>query len=88
MYTAVEKSLNVPAVWLLNEIGVEKGIDAVKRFGLPTQEADEYLPLALGGTRTGYSPKQMAEAYGVFANGGAKSGKPYYHKNSWANREN
>ena len=69
---AVEKSLNVPAVWLLNEIGVEKGIDAVKRFGLPTQEADEYLPLALGGTRTGYSPKQMAEAYGVFANGGER----------------
>lgn len=72
MYQAVEKSLNVPAVWLLNEIGIEKGVEAVKRFGLPIQAEDEYLPLALGGTKTGYSPKQMAEAYSVFANDGVR----------------
>ena len=70
MYTAVENSFNVPAVWLLNEIGIQKGVDAVKRFGLPIQDDDKYLSLALGGTKTGYSPKQIAEAYAVFANGG------------------
>ncbi|HEY4553905.1 MAG TPA: penicillin-binding protein 1A [Bacillaceae bacterium] len=73
MYTAIEKSLNVPAVWLLNEIGMDKGVDAVKRFGLSIQEKDKSLPLALGGTATGYSPKQMAEAYSAFANGGKRT---------------
>ncbi|MCR2821095.1 transglycosylase domain-containing protein [Lederbergia panacisoli] len=72
MYEAVEDSLNVPAVWLLNEIGLNKGIDSVARFGLPLQDDDKYLSLALGGTKTGYSPKQMAEAYAVFANGGQR----------------
>ncbi|MBS4198504.1 PBP1A family penicillin-binding protein [Bacillus sp. FJAT-49732] len=72
MYEAVEESLNVPAVWLLNEIGLNKGIDSVQRFGLPLQEDDKYLSMALGGTKTGYSPKQMAEAYAVFANGGQR----------------
>ena len=70
MYTAVEKSINLPTVWLLNEIGLDKAMDMVKRFGLPVENRDRNLSLALGGTRTGYSPKQMAEAYSVFANGG------------------
>lgn len=72
MYTALEKSLNVPTVWLLNEIGLNKGINAVERFGLPTGDEDKNLSLALGGTKTGYSPKQLAEAYSAFANGGEK----------------
>ncbi|MBW8349620.1 penicillin-binding protein 1A [Bacillus sp. IITD106] len=72
MYKAVEDSLNVPAVWLLNEIGIDKGVDSVTRFGLPLQDKDKNLSLALGGTRSGYSPKQMAEAYAVFANGGQR----------------
>lgn len=70
MYRAIEYSVNVPAVWLLNEMGVQTGIDALKRFGLPVQEEEHHLALALGGTKTGYSPKQLAEAYAVFANGG------------------
>lgn len=73
LYTAVEKSLNVPAVWLLNEIGLEKGIASAKEFGLPIQKEDENLSLALGGTTSGYSPQQMAEAYSVFANEGKRA---------------
>ncbi|WP_144462595.1 transglycosylase domain-containing protein [Siminovitchia fortis] len=72
LYTAVEQSLNVPAVWLLNEIGLDKGIAAAKKFGLSIQKEDENLSLALGGTTTGYSPRQMAEAYSVFANDGKR----------------
>ncbi|MBS4177529.1 transglycosylase domain-containing protein [Lederbergia citrea] len=72
MYKAIEDSLNVPAVWLLNEIGLEKGVESVKKFGLPIQKEDKNLSLALGGTKSGYSPKQMAEAYAVFANGGQR----------------
>ncbi|MEH7126063.1 PBP1A family penicillin-binding protein [Bacillus sp. JJ1773] len=73
MYEAVKDSLNIPAVWLLNEIGVDKGIDAAKRFGIPEDAINNNLALALGGTNKGVSPLNMAEAYTVFANSGEKA---------------
>ena len=72
MYEAVEKSLNVPAVWLLNEIGLDKGIDALNRFGIPLEKEDRNLSIALGGMYKGVSPLQMASAYSTFANGGVR----------------
>ncbi|WP_263364176.1 penicillin-binding transpeptidase domain-containing protein [Geobacillus zalihae] len=38
MYEAIIHSLNVPAVWLLNEIGLDKGMEALHRFGLPLEK--------------------------------------------------
>ncbi|MFT4415860.1 transglycosylase domain-containing protein [Fredinandcohnia humi] len=73
MYDAVIKSDNVPAVWLLNDIGLSKGIDAVERFGLPITEEDRNLSIALGGLHTGVAPIHMAEAYTTFANEGTKT---------------
>ncbi len=73
MYEAVIDSLNVPAVWLLDQIGLEKGIDALRRFGIPLDEKDHYLGVALGGMRQGVSPLQMAEAYSVFPNDGVRT---------------
>lgn len=70
MYDAVIHSYNVPAVWLLNEIGLEKGIQAVERFGIPLQEEDQSLPLALGGMSKGTSPLTMAQAFSAFPNNG------------------
>lgn len=70
MYKAVEDSINVPTVWLLNEIGIDKGIDAVERFGIPLTDNDRNLSIALGGLSKGVSPFQMAQAYSVFANEG------------------
>lgn len=72
MYQAIEDSINVPAVWLLNEIGVDKGIDAMERFGIPLTENDRNLSIALGGLSKGVSPLQMAEAYSAFANNGKR----------------
>jgi penicillin-binding protein 2A len=72
MYEAIEKSINLPAVWLLNEIGLGKGIDAVRRFGIKVEKEDQNLALALGGMHNGVSPLKMAEAYSVFPNGGKK----------------
>ncbi|MBY0120413.1 transglycosylase domain-containing protein [Bacillus sp. S/N-304-OC-R1] len=72
MYKAIEESLNVPAVWLLDQIGLEKGIDSLKRFGIPLEKEDEYLGIALGGMHKGISPMQLAEAYSTFPNGGKK----------------
>ncbi|MEH7333635.1 penicillin-binding protein 1A [Neobacillus drentensis] len=72
MYDAVKESKNVSAVWLLNEIGIEKGLDSVKRFGISLDKADRNLSLALGGLHKGVSPLNMAEAFSVFPNNGVK----------------
>lgn len=80
MYRALEKSLNVPTVWLLNEIGVSKGINALERFGIPTEKEDKNLSIALGGMYKGVSPKQMAEAYTAFPNGGVRQESYFINK--------
>lgn len=72
MYEAVKDSKNVSAVWLLNEIGIEKGLDSTKRFGIPLEKGDRNLSLALGGLEEGVSPLIMAEAYSVFPNNGVR----------------
>lgn len=72
MYKAVEESLNVPAVWLLNKIGLNTGLDALKRFGIPYEKADENLGIALGGMSKGISPQQLADAFSTFPNGGTR----------------
>ena len=70
MYQAVAQSLNLPAVWLLHEIGLDKGFKKAKEFGLSLDDKDRYWGLALGGLRYGESPLTMASAYATFANGG------------------
>lgn len=70
LYQAVAQSLNLPAVWLLHEIGLDKGFDKAKEFGLSLSDEDKYWGLALGGLKYGESPLTMAAAYSVFANGG------------------
>lgn len=72
IYEALINSYNIPAVKLLNEMGIEKGIDAAARFGIPLTEGDHTLGLALGGLQDGVSPLHMAEAFGVFANDGVR----------------
>jgi penicillin-binding protein 2A len=74
MYQALAQSLNLPAVWLLHEIGLDRGYSKAQEFGLSLTESDKYYGLALGGLEKGESPMTMAAAYGVFANGG------YYYK--------
>ncbi len=70
MYEAVVDSLNVPAVWLLDQIGVDRGMETVRRFGIPLDEKERQLGLALGGLNGGTSPLHMAQAYSAFANRG------------------
>jgi penicillin-binding protein 2A len=80
MYQALAQSKNAPAVWLLNKIGVDKGYDSVKKFGLPVTKSDKNLALALGGLKTGVSPQQLAQAYTAFANNGTMSSAHYIRK--------
>lgn len=74
--TAVQWSRNVAAVWLLNQIGVDQGVEMAKKMGFELLEEDHCLPIALGGLTKGVSPLQMAGAYAVFANQGIFI-KPY-----------
>lgn len=67
---AVAKSLNVPAVKTLSEVGVERAKDFAKRCGIEFDDKDDSLALALGGFTYGVSPLQIAGAYSCFASGG------------------
>ncbi|KGK86523.1 penicillin-binding protein [Desulfosporosinus sp. HMP52] len=70
MQEALRHSWNVPAVWLLNKIGIDSGVDFVQRCGITLDKEDHTLSLALGGLSQGVTPLQMAQAYGAFANHG------------------
>lgn len=77
MTEALNQSWNAPAVWLLDKIGLKKGIEKVHQFGIETNPGDEYLGIALGGLTKGVSPIQMASAYTAFANKGVRT-KPRF----------
>src|SRR5699024_5502862 len=80
MYKAVYESLNAPAVWLLNKIGVNTGYRMAQKFGLPVEKGDKNLALALGGMTKGVSPEQIARAYATFANEGKMPDTHYITK--------
>ncbi len=70
MSQAIKESRNLPAVWLLNQIGVATGLEFAKTLGFELSSQDRNLAIALGGLTEGVTPMQMATAYSVFANGG------------------
>ncbi|MDO3412818.1 PBP1A family penicillin-binding protein [Saccharibacillus sp. CPCC 101409] len=70
MKEALAESINIPAVWLLNQIGVETGFQFAESLGIPLTEKDHNLAIALGGLATGTNTLEMATAYNSFANGG------------------
>lgn len=78
MYQALAQSKNVPAVWLLDKIGVQKGVQSTENFGINVPKRDQNLALALGGLSSGVSPVQMARAYSAFANNGNLPNNSYF----------
>ena len=70
MRTAIRNSLNTTAVRLLEEIGLDASIDYLTKMGIPTQESDRNLSLALGSMTYGVTPVELAAAYIPYANGG------------------
>lgn len=70
MFEAVRKSINAPAVWLLNTITLKTGMDFAKSLGITFDPQDTNLAIALGGMTKGASPLEMAKAYSAFANNG------------------
>lgn len=70
MRTAVRNSLNTTAVRLLEEIGIDASIKYLTKMGIPTQDSDRNLSLALGSMTYGVTPVELAAAYVPYANGG------------------
>lgn len=68
--TAVEKSLNIPAVKILSNLGVKKAKDFATKLGIEFSNSDTNLALALGGMTYGVTIKQLADAYATFASDG------------------
>ncbi|SDI84771.1 transglycosylase domain-containing protein [Natribacillus halophilus] len=75
MRDAIVQSANAPAVWLLDQMGVEQSKEWAESAIEPFE--DEGLSFALGGLSEGVSPLDMATAYTTFANDGVKS-EPYF----------
>lgn len=70
---AVARSANIPAVKVLEELGVSNSYGYLQnKFHISTlTEGDKnYSALALGGLTNGVTVKEMAAAYGVFVNAG------------------
>ncbi len=73
---AVMSSLNVPAVLVLNDIGVSIGKDYAQRSGITFDETDNHLSLALGGFKYGVTVMELAGSYLPYTNGGMYT-EPY-----------
>lgn len=69
MYQALANSYNIPAVYTLDKLGINKAFSYGRKFGLNMDDAKRELGVALGGSVT-TNPLEMAQAYSAFANGG------------------
>jgi len=67
---ALKNSLNIPAVKVIEQIGVGTARRYLTAVGIELDDRDWNLSLALGSMTYGASPVQMAAAYSPFANGG------------------
>lgn len=76
MTTAITKSENIPAVWLLNQIGVKTGVKYAKEMGITLDKNDSNLAIALGGLTKGTNTLEMAGAFSTMANLGQYN-EPY-----------
>jgi penicillin-binding protein 1A len=68
--TALAGSRNMVSIRLLQSVGNDYFRQYATRFGFDGNRIDQYLTVALGAIET--TSWQMANAYGVFANGGYK----------------
>lgn len=76
---AVESSQNIPFVEIMEKLKPKNAIKYLEKMGVTSlTEADNGLPLALGGLKNGISPLQMAGAYSTIANDGVYIEPTFY----------
>ncbi len=83
-WTSVEQSLihslNVPAIKLLNSVGIEKAKRYASNAGLSFTSNDYSLSLALGCMQNGATLRELVGAYSIFANNGYLYSPKYIQK--------
>lgn len=67
---ALVNSVNVPAVKILNSLGIKKSCEYAEKLDLTIREKDQTLALALGGMSEGFTLRELLSAYGTFSNKG------------------
>ena len=67
---ALKNSYNIPAVKLLNEIGISNAQEFATKLNINFKDTDNNLAIALGGFTEGTTLKQLVDAYAAFANDG------------------
>ncbi|MCI8609221.1 MAG: hypothetical protein HFE73_06220 [Firmicutes bacterium] len=86
MRVALQKSLNICAVKIMQQVGTDYCFDLVEKFGISTlvREGDvndnNLAALALGGQSDGVTTLEMASAYTTFVNGGVHKEANVYTK--------
>ncbi len=80
---ALINSLNIPAVKLLQNNGIEYSKHICEKAGIDFSESDNHLALALGGMENGVTLRQISDAYTIFPNRGkfSESNSIRYIKN-------
>lgn len=72
---AIANSVNIVAVKVFNEIGVDRGIEYAQKLGIKNlvltgNKNDRQLSAALGGITKGVTPLELISAFGTLANEG------------------
>lgn len=67
---ALARSLNIPAVKVMNSLTPQKSARFLREMGLPVPPEDETLALALGGMREGFTMRELASAFLTLSDGG------------------
>ncbi|UOR12493.1 penicillin-binding protein 1A [Halobacillus amylolyticus] len=76
MRYALSRSLNIPAVKTLNEVGIGKAQEFATGLGVDFQDDQMYLSDAIGGGNALVNPLQLSGAYAAFGNEGVYN-EPY-----------
>lgn len=91
---AVEKSLNIPAIKVMQMLGIEKAKSFAQKVGFEFSENDNGYALALGAMTNGVKLKNLLSSYTMLANNGNytkpsfikriedNNGKPLYINNT------
>jgi penicillin-binding protein 1A len=69
MRQALERSLNIPSIKLLERVGIQNAIDVAQKMGIKSR-LEPGLALALGASEV--SILELTSAFGVFANSGVR----------------
>lgn len=72
MKEAIRQSWNIPAVWTLQQVGLNYAKEYTQKLGLDLSQ-EKTLGIALGGLEGGVSPLEMADSYQAFANKGIRT---------------